>query len=638
MHVLIYVAGFLLWPILFGALAGRLLGVEVGPVRGALCGLAGVGVGAVMSDVVTGGVRGAQNFIAYVTFAVLGTLAAIALLDFLVRPATVGRLPQSFGSIPHPVRAVQRRVARGRRYASIISAVRRHGLVSTLSRRNREATIEHVHARERRLGVQLSQVLQEAGGVFVKLGQALSTRPDLLGERAAEQLSVLQDRVAPADQTAVGRLLRAEFGRSPEEVFAWFDAVPLAAASIGQVHRARLHSGPEVAVKIQRPGIEELVERDLDIILALARRLDATGGVGRRVGAADLAQGFAESLRQELDYTIEARNTQVMSEFLERSGIRVPRVFEQFSTRRVLVLEFIDGTPLRDAGAVLANLGIHRADLARRLLETFLAQVLEAGVVNSDPHPGNVLVLAGGTLAQVDFGSVVRLHATQRTPGSAPPSSPGRPKTRRMLPVTSRMGRAMGWRDRVTPDRTAAAIEARRHATGQKLGQVRDAIAWLRRSKTTVTYPAVARRAGVSRTFLYDNPDARVLMEAAGMAHTARRQHDQAEQDFQAEASWRERALNAEDALTAAHAEIRAQRARIGQLLGQLRDAEHELTPDAIQRITTENTTLKQRVRQLTQDNRTLEERLQAARSNNLFADRRIAQLEAQLAERDPAQ
>jgi hypothetical protein len=108
-------------------------------------------------------VRGAQNFIAYVTFAVLGTLAAIALLDFLIRPATVGRLPQSFGSIPHPVRAVQRRVARGRRYASIISAVRRHGLVSTLSRRNPAATIGHVHARERRLGVQLSQVLQEAG-------------------------------------------------------------------------------------------------------------------------------------------------------------------------------------------------------------------------------------------------------------------------------------------------------------------------------------------------------------------------------------------------------------------------------------------------------------------------------------------
>jgi ubiquinone biosynthesis protein len=277
MHVLIYVAGFLLWPILFGALAGRLLGVEVGRIRRALCGLAGVAAGAVMSNAVTGGVGGAQNFIAYVTFAVLGTLAAIALLDFLVRPATVGRLPRSFGSIPHPIRAVRRRVARGRRYVSIISAVRRHGLVSALSHRNPAAAIEHAQARERRLGVQLSQALQEAGGLFVKLGQVLSTRPDLLGERATEQLSVLQDRVAPANQAAVERLLRAELGQSPGEAFERFDAVPLAAASIGQVHRARLHSGPEVVVKVQRPGIDELVERDLDIILALAHRLDAAG-------------------------------------------------------------------------------------------------------------------------------------------------------------------------------------------------------------------------------------------------------------------------------------------------------------------------------------------------------------------------
>lgn len=183
----------------------------------------------------------------------------------------------------------------------------------------------------------------------------------------------------------------------------------------------------------------------------------------------------------------------------------------------------------------------------------------------------------------------------------------------------------------MTPDRTAAAIEARRRAAEQKLGQVRDAIAWLRRGKMPVTYPAVARRAAVSRTFLYENPDARTLMEAAGTAHAAQQQRDRAQQDSQAEASWRERALNAEDALKAAHAEIRAQRARIGQLLGQLRDAEREFTQDAFQRIITENSTLKQRIRQLTADNRTLGERLEAARSNVGFADRRIAQLEAQL-------
>jgi hypothetical protein len=184
-----------------------------------------------------------------------------------------------------------------------------------------------------------------------------------------------------------------------------------------------------------------------------------------------------------------------------------------------------------------------------------------------------------------------------------------------------------------TPDRTAAAIQARRRATEQKLRQVRDAITWLRRGKTPVTYPAVARRAGVSRTFLYENQDAKALMGEAITTTAGQRAEALATTDARQETAWRERALNAEDALKTAHAEIRAQRARLGQLLGRLRDAERELTDDTIQRINTENTTLKQRVRQLTQDNRTLEERLQAARSNVRFADRRIAQLEAHLAD-----
>ena len=414
MHVLIYIAGFVLWPALFGAIAARLLGIKAGFIRGGLCGLAGVGVGSAMSSAVTGGARGSLNFVTYITFAVLGTLAAIALLDFVVRPAAVDRFQRRLGPIPHPIRAARRRVVRGRRYTSIVLIIRRHGLVSALARRGRAAPAEHAAARERHLGKQLSQALQEAGGMFIKLGQVLSTRPDLFGEGAADQLSVLQDRATPADQPAVFQALQGELGRPPEEVFESFEAQPLAAASIGQVHRARLRNGPEVVVKLQRPRIDELVERDLDIILTLAHRIDATGVLGRRLRAADLAQGFAENLRQELDYTLEARNTQAMGELLKQAGIRVPRVFPQYSTRRMLVLEFIDGTPLRDADAILAQSPAGRTGLARRLLESFLTQVLQAGVVNADPHPGNVLVLADGTLTQIDFGSVVRLQAPQR--------------------------------------------------------------------------------------------------------------------------------------------------------------------------------------------------------------------------------
>lgn len=183
---------------------------------------------------------------------------------------------------------------------------------------------------------------------------------------------------------------------------------------------------------------------------------------------------------------------------------------------------------------------------------------------------------------------------------------------------------------------TAAALVARRTSAQAALQRVHDALTRMRREKTPVTVAAVARRAGVSRTFLYGNPQARAAVAGATAQHGTRRAQELAAQDTEQEASWRERALNAEDALKAARAEIVQQRTRIGELMGQIRDLEAEWTEEAIQRITTENTTLKQRVRQLTTDNRALDERLKAARSNMRFQDRRLADLEAQLADPSP--
>ncbi len=185
----------------------------------------------------------------------------------------------------------------------------------------------------------------------------------------------------------------------------------------------------------------------------------------------------------------------------------------------------------------------------------------------------------------------------------------------------------------VPEPRTAAALAARHSSTQAALGRVQDAISRLRREKTPLSVAAVSRRAGVSRTFLYENPEARSAVAAAIADADERRGQALADLDDQHEASWRERALNAEDALKAANAEILTQRTRIGELLGQIRDLQAEWTEESIQRITTENTTLKQRVRQLTTDNRALDERLQAARSNLRFQDRRIADLEARLTE-----
>ena len=186
--------------------------------------------------------------------------------------------------------------------------------------------------------------------------------------------------------------------------------------------------------------------------------------------------------------------------------------------------------------------------------------------------------------------------------------------------------------DRPQP-RTTAALAARRRDTQAALERVHDAITRLRRDKTQVTVAAVAHRADVSRTFLYTNPDAKNAVAEAIRETAAQRDHLQDEQHDAGQASWRERALNAEHALKTANHEIITQRTRIGELLGRIRDLEVEWTQDAIHRVTTENTTLKQRVRQLTADNRTLDERLKAARSNLRFQDRRIADLEARIAD-----
>jgi Family of unknown function (DUF6262) len=185
----------------------------------------------------------------------------------------------------------------------------------------------------------------------------------------------------------------------------------------------------------------------------------------------------------------------------------------------------------------------------------------------------------------------------------------------------------------VTGHNGGRTVAARRRNAKAALARVGDVLARMRREKTPVTVAAVSRRAGVSRTFLYSNPEARALLAGAIADTRVRTAQGLAGQDAGQEATWRERALNAEDALKAAHAEIIQQRARIGELLGQVRDLEAEWTQEATQRVTTENTTLKQRVRQLTTDNRTLDERLKAARSNMRFQDRRLADLEAQLAD-----
>ncbi len=261
----------------------------------------------------------------------------------------------------------------------------------------------------------LRDALQEAGGIFVKLGQMLSTRHDLLPATMVDRLSDLQDRVSHVPREEIEALLAEELGESPHTVFAKFEMEPLAAASMAQVHRAWLHSGQQVAVKVQRPRIRASVERDLDIMVKLAQTIELYTEWGKTFHAVGLATGFAGSMQEELDFQVEARNTAMIAKFIQSdAAICVPRVHTKLSSSRLLVLDWLDGVTVRDADKLVVECRLDREALARRLLRFMLRQIMVDGVFHADPHPGNVMVLRDGRVALIDWGSVGRLDSLQQ--------------------------------------------------------------------------------------------------------------------------------------------------------------------------------------------------------------------------------
>jgi ubiquinone biosynthesis protein len=327
--------------------------------------------------------------------------------------ATMGFLMIAELLVPHGttpvdwVRALRRWVKRSRRYGAIVSIILRHGLGPYLGGGRRQAV--RAGQGRARLALHLRLALEEGGVTFVKLGQVLSTRRDLLPPEFITELSQLQHQVPPAPWKDVRELLADELGTDPDDVFATFDAEPLGAASIAQVHRATLHSGAEVVVKVQRPGIRPLIERDLDILARLAGSLHRRTVWARSLGVLDLAQGFADALTEELDFRIEAGNITTVAA-TSAHGIAVPSVHSDLSTGRVLVLERIQGEPLGTAD--LDAPGVDRRKLADSLLACMLEQIMVGGVFHCDPHPGNVLLLGDGRLALLDFGVVGRIDGT----------------------------------------------------------------------------------------------------------------------------------------------------------------------------------------------------------------------------------
>lgn len=256
--------------------------------------------------------------------------------------------------------------------------------------------------------------MEEAGGVFVKLGQLLAGRADLLPAEVRREFSRLQEQVAPADAAAVKQLVETELGAPLDEVFAAFELEPIAAASIGQAHAARLQDGTDVIVKVQRPGIDAVVEDDLATTRWLARMAERRTAWGRSYGVAALADEFAHALREELDFRAEARNVREAALALaDQPGVVVPHVYTEVSTRRVLVLERVAGDALSDLPA-RRDLADDARKLGDALLRAVVAPMIAGERFHADPHPGNVRVLPDGRLALIDFGATGRLDAFEQ--------------------------------------------------------------------------------------------------------------------------------------------------------------------------------------------------------------------------------
>jgi ubiquinone biosynthesis protein len=275
------------------------------------------------------------------------------------------------------------------------------------SAEDRLASVAAEHGAHSARGQHLREVLDELGPTFVKFGQLLSTRPDVVPPDIVVELRALQDDVRPFPFEQAERVIEEELGNTLERLFLDFEPAPVAAASIGQVHRATLPNGRRVAVKVQRPGAPRKIEADLGLLYQAARlareRIRAFDFVDTR----QLVDEFARSIRKELDYRQEARNAQTFHRhFVGHPHVRVPKVFWHYTRPRVLTLEWIDGIQLADIDLLAMSLE-ERRDLAYRITEAWMTMIFRHGFFHGDPHPANILVPPeAGAIGLVDFGAV----------------------------------------------------------------------------------------------------------------------------------------------------------------------------------------------------------------------------------------
>lgn len=398
--------------IVLGLVSSRLVGITVGRWRSMLTALVGTLIGVAGAQAVVHGRY--DGDVAYTLTALFGLLATMVLL---IIPEAVGRSRSADrGRRPrrlwlHPVRWLRRTFAPLSRSLEVLGSARRHGLA-----RPQYLSSSGIESAE--FGHRLRLTLEDVGGMFVKFGQIASTRSDLLAEPVIEELSHLRSAVRPIPAGEIRPLVEAELGRPIEEVFATFDFEPLASASIGQVHRATLTTGESVVVKIQRPGLDDLLRRDATVLRLAARIAERRVPQARAFGVRSLAEELITSMDHELDYLREAAMCDRLRAVVSHDDpaedvIRIPLVFHQLCTDRLLVMEQAPGRAI-DAPGAIAGSGAPPHLLAAALLSSFLQQVLQGMAFHADPHPGNLMVDEWGRLWLLDFGAVGLLDPTTR--------------------------------------------------------------------------------------------------------------------------------------------------------------------------------------------------------------------------------
>ena len=294
-------------------------------------------------------------------------------------------------------------------YRDIVTALHLDKVVGPIERATMGDEVPP-HARPERLRL----ICEDLGPTFVKLGQILSTRPDLLPEPYIVELSLLRDQVKPIPFAEVEAILLEDYGRPLGEVFAAVDPEPLASASISQVHRATLHDGKVIALKVRRPGIEKTVQADLDILKNLAHLAERHLPAIAVYGPSALVREFERTLRRELDLSVELRTMErCRGQFARERFAHIPEAFRAYSTNRILAMELIGGVAVNDLPGLRA-LKVNPADVASRGAMILLRQIFRFGFFHADPHPGNLRVLPGGIIAPLDYGMFGRVDAPTR--------------------------------------------------------------------------------------------------------------------------------------------------------------------------------------------------------------------------------